>query len=294
MSLPMAPRSADAHKGDFGRALIIGGSRGMAGAPALSGQAALHAGAGLVTVAVPAGSQSVAAGFHSCFMTVALAEDAAGRIGPGSLTALRPLLEKATSVAVGPGLGRSMFLNRFVLELYTRCPRPMVFDADALNALAEYKDNPPTPAGPRVLTPHVGEFRRLVGDSSLSAEQCRAAAPLLARGWNAVLVVKGPGTLITDGNRQSINTTGNPGMASGGSGDVLTGMVVSLLGQVADPFDAVVTAVFEHGRAGDCARDRLGEQRMTAWDIGRAVFDAGCPGRGDSAGADSQKGGGAS
>lgn len=152
-------------------------------------------------------------------------------------------------------------------ELYVQCPAPMVFDADALNALAEVTRKALAPAGPRVLTPHIGEFRRLAHDPALTSQQCRDVAPELARRLGAVIIVKGPGSLITDGTRQHVNTTGNPGMATGGSGDVLTGMVVSLLGQMPEVFDAAVTATFQHGLAGDAARDVLGEHRMTAWDI---------------------------
>ena len=269
-SLPL--RSNDAHKGDFGRALLIGGSRGMAGAPALAGCAALRAGSGLVTIAVPGDCLTVTAAHDPCCMTVRLSQDGEGRIGPGSWRQLQPLMRRASSVGLGPGLSRSPWLTRLIARLYEQFSGPMVVDADALNALATV--SPRTPAGPRVLTPHIGEFRRLIGNDALNAEQCRAAASHLARQWQAVIVLKGPGSLITDGQQQWINATGNPGMATGGAGDVLTGVLTSLLGQGLSTVDAAVTGVHLHGLAGDLARDHLGERGMTADDIARHLPSA--------------------
>ena len=147
----------------------------------------------------------------------------------------------------------------------------MVIDADALNALAAVPEILPQSAGPRILTPHIGEFRRLIGEPNLSPTDCRNRAKTFAAQNQLVLVLKGNRTLVTDGSVQYENTTGNPGMATGGSGDVLTGVITALLGQDYSPLEAAVLGVFVHGLAGDIARDQLGEISMTALGIANAL-----------------------
>lgn len=267
------PRDTHAHKGQFGRAVIIGGSRGMAGAPSLAGRSALRSGSGLVTVAVPDESLPIVAGHSLCYMTQPLPSDSEGRIGPGSDSALHSLLDSAGSIGLGPGMGRSEYLIDLVTQIYARYSGPLVVDADGLNALAA-GTVPDNPAGPRVLTPHIGEFRRLVGDPQLTADECRQRAPELAERTNSIVVVKGPRSLVTDGTQSIENETGNPGMATGGAGDVLTGVVTSLLGQMSSAFEAVCAAVYVHGLAGDLARNRFGERSMTAEDIVDHLSDA--------------------
>ena len=159
----LPPRRPDAHKGDFGFALIVGGSRGMAGAAALAGMAALRGGAGLVRLAVPDCVLDTVAGFEPSYMTVPLPSDADGHIGPGAFDRIAELAEKATVIACGPGLGRSLHLDQLVLRLYQEITKPMVFDADALNALACEPETLAHPGAPRILTPHPGEFARLIG-----------------------------------------------------------------------------------------------------------------------------------
>ncbi len=266
-SLPhLPPRKPDAHKGDFGVALIVGGSRGMAGAAALAGMAALRGGAGRVRLAVPDVVLETVAGFEPSYMTEPLPSDAAGRIAYAALDRIAELAETATVVACGPGLGRSADLDRLVVRLYREIARPMVFDADALNALAVEPEMLDRPGGPRILTPHPGEFARLVGVKLDGAEREQAAVELAAR-CGVVVVLKGHATLVTDGVRRAINATGNPGMATGGTGDVLTGLVTALACQGLEPFDAARLGVHLHGLAGDLAVEDIGEVSLVAADL---------------------------
>ena len=315
----LPPRRADAHKGDFGTALIIGGSRGMAGAAALAGMAALRGGAGLVRVAVPETCLDVVAGFEPSYMTVPLPADDAGRIGPGAWDRIAALAETATVIACGPGIGRSVDLDQLVGRLYREIANPMLFDADALNALASQPEILAHPGGPRILTPHPGEFARLIGRKldgdktgtgsepttrqigntgggevpvpvlslgtgseptarqigntgggevpvPVSSPRQQAAVELAAR-CGVIVVLKGHRTLVTDGRCHAINTTGNPGMATGGSGDVLTGLITALVCQRLEPFDAARLGVHLHGLAGDLAAEELGQVSLIASDL---------------------------
>lgn len=268
MDLPwLAPRAAESHKGHFGLVLVVGGSRGMAGAAALAGMAALRGGAGLVRVAVPEVCQATVAALEPSYMTVALPSDRKGRIALGALAAIRAWAETATVVACGPGLGRSLGLDRLVAALYRGLSKPAVFDADGLNALACQPEVLVQAGGPRVLTPHPGEFARLVGRDRLARHERNGLAVQCAAHWGVVLVLKGHGTLVTDGHRSWTNTTGNPGMATGGSGDVLTGLVAALMAQGLTAFDAARLGVYLHGRAGDLAASQLGQESLIARDL---------------------------
>ncbi|NLF72060.1 MAG: NAD(P)H-hydrate dehydratase [Candidatus Anammoximicrobium sp.] len=265
----LPPRKADAHKGDFGRALLVGGSRGMSGAVALAGMAALRSGAGLVTLAVPDVCLETVASFEPSYMTAPLASDDAGRLRREAESEIVRLASVCDAVACGPGLGRSPALNELVLGLYQTLPRPLVLDADGLNALAAAGASCPAAAAARILTPHPGEFRRLAGQSDARwprEELCRRAIELAGR-QNWVLVVKGHRTLVTDGVRVTYNTTGNPGMATGGSGDVLTGVITALIGQGLGPFEAAQLGVYVQGRAGDLAAAQLGQTSLIARDL---------------------------
>ena len=263
----LAPRLPSAHKGDYGRALLIGGSRGMSGAIALAGKATLRGGAGLVTLAVPDVCLETVAGFEPCYMTTPLHSDGEGRIAATSLDQLVPLVERATCVACGPGLGRSPELVSFVDELYQTLQKPMVVDADALNALAARRDGVAAPGGERVLTPHLGEFRRLQEQAALESLTAEEAAAKIALRHRIVLVLKGSQTLITDGRRSVRNATGNPGMATAGSGDVLTGVIAALISQGLSAWDAAQLGVHVHGRAGDLAARQLGQISLIASDL---------------------------
>jgi NAD(P)H-hydrate epimerase len=265
--LPCLPRRPpDSHKGDFGRVLLIGGSRGMTGAMGLAGMSALRGGAGLVTLAVPEPCLETIAGYDPCYMTAPLAADCAGRISGSSRDDLVKLIERADVVAVGPGLGRSEALVDLVCWLYESIRQPAVFDADGLNALAARPEKLTRPGGPRILTPHPGEFARLLGKPTPSDADRNIVAECASR-WNCVLVLKGHRTRVSDGSTTFENTTGNPGMATGGSGDVLTGLIAALLGQGLSALDAARLGVYVHGRAGDLAAESLGEVSLIARDL---------------------------
>ena len=269
----LPPRSRESHKGDFGLALIVGGSRGMAGAAALAGMAALRGGAGLVRLAVPEVVLDSVAAFEPSYMTIPLPCDAAGRITAAALEHIAELARPATVVALGPGVGRSAELDQLIGRLYREMPKPMVVDADALNALSTQHEILPQHNGPRILTPHPGEFARLVGEKLDGDARQSAAADLAAR-CDAVIVLKGHGTLITDGKRTATNATGNPGMATGGSGDVLTGLIAALACQGLEPFDAARLGAHLHGLAGDIAEAELGEVSTIASDLVHFLPDA--------------------
>ncbi|HVX62959.1 MAG TPA: NAD(P)H-hydrate dehydratase [Pirellulales bacterium] len=271
MPLPqLPPRDPESHKGDFGRALLIGGSRGMTGAVSLAGMAALRGGAGLVHLAMPEPCLDVVASFEPSYMTAPLAADDQGRIAGQAQRSIEELAARATAVGCGPGLGRSVDLTQLVTWLYESLSVPAVFDADALNALAERPDVLARPGGPRILTPHPGEFQRLTsGESRLPRGEAEQAATELAARCGIVVVLKGHRTFITDGRQQAHNETGNPGMATGGTGDVLTGLTTALLCQNLSPFDAARLGVHLHGLAGDLAAAELGQVSLIASDLVR-------------------------
>ncbi|MBN1588354.1 MAG: NAD(P)H-hydrate dehydratase [Pirellulales bacterium] len=277
-TLPRLPRrEVDAHKGSYGLALIVGGSRGMSGAVTLAGMAALRGGSGLVRLAVPDACLEVVAAHEPSYMTIALPSTASGQIAKSARDVIDRWSESASCVAVGPGLGRGPQLDTLIIWLYRHLTNPMVVDADALNALSTRRKILAEHAGPRILTPHPGEFARLVGDtqgaSPLSHERNRAAVELAER-CEVVVVLKSHETCITDGQETYLNTTGNPGMATGGSGDVLTGLVTALVCQGLDPLDAARLGVHLHGTAGDLAADALGQVSMIASDLIRFLPEA--------------------
>jgi NAD(P)H-hydrate epimerase len=264
----LPPRAADSHKGDFGRVLVVAGSRGMSGAAALAGQGALRGGAGLVHVAVPAEILPIIATANPCYLTALLPQDENGRLAAMAGKPLRELVAANDVTAMGPGLGQSPAITGLVLAVLKESPGPLVIDADALNALQGQTKNLRGRAVPPVLTPHPGEFARLTGGPppSTSAEREEQSVRFAAE-HGVVLVLKGHVTLVTDGKRLYANTTGNPGMATGGSGDVLTGLIAALLGQGLKPFAAAQLGVYLHGLAGDLARDEVGEVSLIASDL---------------------------
>jgi ADP-dependent NAD(P)H-hydrate dehydratase len=264
----LKPRAADAHKGDFGRVLVIAGSRGMSGAAVLCASAALRGGAGLVRLAVPESVLPLVAVANPCYMTVPLPEDSDGRL---SVLALPMLLDAArwcTTLALGPGLGQSEDVSAVVLGVLGGTTVPLVLDADGLNAVAAHLGTLTERKAPIVLTPHPGEFARLLGRSTADVQNSRQAMAIaFAAAHRAVVALKGQSTVVTDGRRVFINTTGNPGMATGGTGDVLTGLIAALLGQGLEPFTAAQLGVYLHGLAGDLARDALGETSLISSDL---------------------------
>ena len=265
--LPWLPkRDPESHKGDYGRALLIGGSRGMSGAIALAGMATLRSGAGLVTLAVPDVCLDTVASFEPSYMTLPMSCDEQGCMTFAARKELAEPVAAATAVACGPGWGQSEGVGQLAQHLYTNLPVAAVFDADGLNGLVSSGATLSHHAGPRILTPHPGEFDRIVGET-LAAEDREARALQLAKEAGVVVVLKGHRTLITDGTTSFHNTTGNAGMATGGCGDVLTGIITALLCQGLSPLDAARLGVFVHGLAGDVAAEELGEVSLIASDL---------------------------
>lgn len=268
------------HKGDCGRILVIAGSRTMPGAAALAGLAALRAGAGLVTVAVPASIQAIVANFSPCLMTYPLPEQS-GQLALEAINDLAPLAESSDVVAIGPGLGRSSAVVQLVVKIYQRWKNKLVVDADALNALAianlAWQDH----AGPRVLTPHPGEFLRIcqswwrndrqqspVDGSSLEhREKLESLAVAFAKAHDLTVVLKGSGTVISNGEARWRNTTGNPGMATAGSGDVLTGVIAALWARQNSAAIAAATGCWLQGRSGDLAAAAGSPSSLIATDL---------------------------
>ncbi|MGP0068905.1 MAG: NAD(P)H-hydrate dehydratase, partial [Isosphaeraceae bacterium] len=237
----LPPRPRDSHKGRYGTVLVLAGSRGMAGAAALCGAAALRSGAGLVRVATAAEVQPVVASFEPCYMTYPLPCDDAGLIDFGrSRPILHGLIAPASVVAVGPGLGQSEDTRKLVRFLLEETDKPLIVDADALNVLVGQTDLLGALKRPVVITPHPGEFGRLIGKevAEVQADRVRLAAAMAGDSESLVVVLKGSGTVVTDGRRCYVNGTGNPGMASGGTGDVLTGVIAALVAQKLPAFEA--------------------------------------------------------
>jgi ADP-dependent NAD(P)H-hydrate dehydratase len=264
----LTPRLADSNKGAFGRILVVAGSRGMSGAAILCASAALRGGAGLVRVATPEEVLPVVAAGNPCYMTAALPQDEQGQIADRAEAALLYLAQTNDVVAAGPGLGRSPALTALILALLDKTSTPLVLDADGLNAVQHQANRLAGRSAPVILTPHPGEFARLLGLDVAAVQAGRKElAVRFAQHTGVVLVLKGHGTLVTDGSQLYENTTGNPGMATGGTGDVLTGLIAALLGQGLKPFAAAHLGVYLHGLAGDLARDAIGEVALIASDL---------------------------
>jgi ADP-dependent NAD(P)H-hydrate dehydratase len=269
-------RAIDAHKGDFGKVCIIAGSIGMSGAAALAGRAALRCGAGLVRVATPKSILSIVASIEPSFTTIALPEDNAGRI---SAKAINPILDPVgdnDALAFGPGIGVSGELQSVLQSLLEQDGLRLIIDADGLNNLARMKDWPVRLRAELILTPHPGEMKRLWAgvfrEERPNDRQQQAAQ--LARQTKTVVVLKGAGTVVTDGEKVYVNKTGNPGMATAGSGDVLTGAITALMGQGLNNFDATVLGVYIHGLAGDIAAEKVGQVSLMTTDIIESLPDA--------------------
>ncbi|MFH1706894.1 MAG: NAD(P)H-hydrate dehydratase [Planctomycetota bacterium] len=270
-TLPGLPcRRRDSHKGSFGRVAVVGGTRGMAGAVYLAGQGAARAGAGLVELVVPDRIADTAACLAPCAIIRALPADRGGSFAPAAARDLDATLAAADIVAAGPGLGTGPGAQAVVRRLVTAVDRPLVLDADGLNCLALMGVGLlARRLQPTVITPHPGEMARLTGKDIRAVQADRAAmAAALARATGAVVVLKGRHTVVTDGTTVRVNTTGNPGMATGGSGDVLTGIIAGLWASAGlSAFEAACAGCWVHGRAGDRAVVRVGEIALTALDI---------------------------
>jgi NAD(P)H-hydrate epimerase len=271
---PRRPR--DAHKGTYGHLLIVAGSLGKTGAAALVADAAMRSGAGLVTVATPASQQPVVASLVLEAMTEALPETAAHTLALPAHEMVLELAERRDAVALGPGLGLDAETQAAARALVQDVRRPMTVDADALTALGGHLGQLRDSAAPRCLTPHPGELARMLGASAADVQRDRiAAAREFATRHGVHIVLKGARSVIgaPDG-RIVINPTGNPGMASGGTGDVLTGILGAFLARGLAPDAALQAAVYLHGRAGDLAARRLGEEALIARDVIAALPEA--------------------
>lgn len=266
------PRSADAHKGDFGHVLIVAGSRGMTGAASLAAEAALRAGAGLVTVALPESQQPVIASRLVEAMTLPLPETPDGTL---ALAARDHLLERAARcsvMALGPGLSTHPETQELAREVVLGSAVPCVVDADGLNAFAGTAPGLKYARGPLVVTPHPGEMARLLGISAQKVQSERlAVAEQTARDWDCVTVLKGARTIVAGAAGTFVNPSGNPGMATGGSGDVLTGVIAGLIAQGLDPLHAAAAGAFAHGAAGDAACRDKGQRGLIAGDTVRML-----------------------
>lgn len=262
--LDMLPdRKQDAHKGDFGKILLLCGSRGYTGAAALAAMGALRSGAGLVYLGVPESIYAI----EAVKLTEAIVfplPDAGGKLSADAVEPVLNMLPKMDAVLIGPGLGQSAG-TLAVLEAVLRAAAcPVVIDADGINLLAGHKDILRERATHSILTPHMGEFLRLGGNAE--ADRIHAAVEM-AQDLGTVVVLKGHETVITDGAACYINPTGNPGMAVGGSGDVLAGVITSLLGQGLPVMEAAACGAWLHGAAGDACAADMGQYGMLPTDM---------------------------
>jgi len=272
----LPPRRPDAHKGDFGHVLVVAGSPGMTGAACMAAQSAQMAGAGLVTLALPESLNLVAEVKLTSAMSMPLPQTEGGALGAQAAERLLEAADRFDVVAIGPGLGRAPETQEMVRRLLAELSQPLVLDADGLNAVAGHLEVLKGRRSLTVLSPHPGEMMRLCGASSVQQVQQdrRQLAAEFARDHSVLLVLKGHNTVVTDGERLYVNRTGNPGMATGGTGDVLTGLMAGLLCQGIGHFDAVQLAVFAHGLAGDLAALAKGELSMTAEHVLEQVPEA--------------------
>lgn len=248
----------------------------MSGAAALAGRTALRAGAGLVRVAVPRSVLTIVASIEPCFTTIALPEDDRGRISSRAIGEILDIVGQNDAIAFGPGIGVSNELHLVLETLLGQEGLRLVIDADGLNNLSGMKNWPESLKAKPILTPHPGEMKRLwkgLFREQLPPERQQQAAKL-AQQTRSIIVLKGAGTVVTDGEKIYINKTGNPGMATAGSGDVLTGAITALLGQGLSDFDASVLGVYIHGLAGDVAAEKTGQVSLIATDITEALGDA--------------------
>ena len=251
-----------AHKGDFGKILLLCGSRGFTGAAYLAAMGALRSGAGLVFLGVPESIYAIEAMKLNEPVVFPL-PDEDGKLSHGAIPEILSRLPQMDAVLMGPGLGQSEGTFQVVKTVLERADCPVVLDADGINVVAPHKDILRGRTNPTVLTPHAGEFARLGG----KAKERVAAAEDMARDTGCTVLLKGHNTVITDGKTTYINSTGNPGMAVGGSGDVLAGIIVSLIGQGIGPLEAAACGAWLHGATGDICEAEIGQYGMLPTDM---------------------------
>jgi hydroxyethylthiazole kinase-like uncharacterized protein yjeF len=273
----LASRPADSNKGNYGHVLVVGGSVGKAGSVAMAGMSALRAGAGLATVATPKSALATVAGFHPEVMTEPLAETDSGTISSRDIASLHELAKGKSVLAVGPGISRVPKTAELVRELVVGSEIPVVLDADGLNAFEGRVEKLTGKDRVLVITPHPGEMARLAGCSTADVQKDRlGVARKFAREHELMIVLKGHRTLVVQPDGEAwVNTTGNPGMSTGGTGDILTGMVAAMMAQhPKNVMPAVLAAVHLHGLAGDVMREIMGDHSMVATDLLRGLPDA--------------------
>ena len=266
---PLLPRKARYDKSRYGHTLVVAGSRGMTGAARLTSEAALRSGSGLVTLASPKGVLR-ALRLPPELMTLPLPENVAGSLHASALKAINVYTRRrrVIALAVGPGLSTDPQTVSLVQKLVAASSVPMVLDADGLNAFRDHTDILRKAKAALVVTPHEREFKRLFNVSAPARAAARAAlAKKLSKFYDVVLVLKGHRTVVAGGGKIYENHTGNAGMAKGGSGDVLTGIIAAFIAQGLTPFEAARWAVYFHGRAGDLAVRKTGQLGLTASDI---------------------------
>jgi ADP-dependent NAD(P)H-hydrate dehydratase / NAD(P)H-hydrate epimerase len=266
----IAPRPAESNKGNYGHVLVIGGSLGKAGAAAMAGISSLRTGAGLATVATAKSVLPTVAGYHPELMTEPLHETNMGTISAAALVQIEELSKSKTVLAIGPGISRHPETSELVRTLVTKTCTPVVLDADGLNAFETRSEQLNGAGRTLVITPHPGEMARLAAMSIPDVQKDRlGVARTFAREHEIIVVLKGHRTLVVDRDGEAwVNTTGNAGMSTGGTGDILTGMVAGMLAQhPKDSFLAVCAAVHLHGLAGDVIRETLGEHSLIATDL---------------------------
>lgn len=256
-------RDPFAHKGCFGRLLLLCGAVGYTGAAALAARAAVRGGAGLVFLGVPQSIYAIEAAKLDEPIVFPL-PDNDGKLSPAALPEIFSRLEKADVCLLGPGIGLSEGTEQVVVEVLRQAKCPLILDADGITLAAAHKDILRERTAPTILTPHDGEFRRLMAEPEPDRQ---AAAAALAQEINAIVLLKGHHTLITDGVTLYVNHTGNPGMATGGSGDVLSGLLAALVGQGIAPLEAAACAAWIHGAAGDLCAAELGQYGLTPSDM---------------------------
>lgn len=258
-------RARNSHKGDYGKILLLCGSTGLTGSAILAAKAAVRTGSGLVYLGVPESVYPICASRCLGPVVFPLPCDADGRLSLAARPEIERRMEHMDAVLLGPGLGRSEEITALVRWLLGFCHKPLVLDADGINAIEGHIDVLRGAACPVIVTPHDGEFLRLGGDP-MAQDRVREATDFANR-TGCILLLKGHRTIITDGWNIYLSVVGNPGMATGGSGDVLSGVIVSLLGQGVMPLEAAACAAWLHGSAGDLAAAEIGEYGMTPGDL---------------------------
>lgn len=269
-------RGPDTHKGDYGHVLLIAGSIGFTGAAYLAGEAAVLTGSGLVTCAVPKSLNAILASKMTEAMTLPVEDNGKGYFPISALADIMKFSEKVDAVAIGPGLSPQAETKELVKKLINALEKPIVLDADGLNAICDDPHILKRAKKEIVITPHSGEMARLIRKEINYIQKNRKnIAETVAKKYNVVVVLKGRNTVIASPKGEVvINKTGNPGMASGGVGDVLTGMIVSLIGQGYTPFDAARFGVYLHGLAGDIAAEEKTEVSLRARDVLDNIYKA--------------------